>query len=40
MSASISLQEEKRLSEKVKQYPVLYDKQVEGYKEQDAMNNV
>lgn len=37
--ASISLQEEEMLSEKVKKYPVLYDKQCKGYKEKDAVEN-
>ena len=37
--ASLSLQEEEILSEKVKQFPVLYDKTVKGYKEKDVVKN-
>ena len=37
--ASLSLQEEEILSEKVKQFPVLYDKTVKGYKKKDVVKN-
>ena len=37
--ASLTLQEEEILSEKVKQFPVLYDKTVKGYKEKDVLKN-
>ena len=37
--ASLTLQEEEILSEKVKQFPVLYDKTVKGYKEKDVVKN-
>ena len=37
--AVISLQEEEMLAEKVKQYPVLYDKQCKRYNEKDAVAN-
>ena len=33
MMAALTLQEEVILQEKVKQYPVLIDKQLKGYKE-------
>ena len=36
---SLSLQEEEILAEKVKQFPVLYDKTVKGYKEKDIVKN-
>ena len=36
---SLSIKEEKQLSEKVKKIPVLYDKAAKGYKEKDAVNN-
>ena len=37
--AGISLQQEEVLAEKVKLFPVLYDKKCKGYKERDAVNN-
>ena len=37
--AALTLQEEKILCEKVKQYPVLYDKQRKGYREKDVVSN-
>ena len=36
---SLSIKQEEQLSEKVKEYPVLYDKAAKGYKENDAVNN-
>ena len=39
MAGINSLNEEEMLAEKVKQYPVLYDKQCKGYKEKDAVGN-
>ena len=40
MMAALTLQEEVILREKVKQYPVLFDKQLEGYKEKDAIRGM
>ena len=40
MMAALTLQEEVILREKVKQYPVLFDKQLEGYKEKDAIHGM
>jgi len=37
--AALSLQEEEMLCEKVKAFPILYDKGSKGYKEKDAVNN-
>ena len=39
MTAVLTLQEEGMLCEKVKQYPVLFDEQLEGYREKDAVTN-
>ena len=39
MTAVLTLQEEGMLCEKVKQYPVLIDEQLEGYREKDAVTN-
>ena len=36
---SLSIKEEEQLSEKVKEFPVLYDKAAKGYREKDAVNN-
>ena len=33
---SLSIKEEEQFSETVKEFPVLYDKAVKGYKEKDA----
>ena len=35
--ATLCLQEEEMLTEKVKGFPVLYDKRVKGFKENDAV---
>ena len=35
----LCLQEEKMLAEKVKGFPVLYDKRIKGFKEKDAVQN-
>lgn len=40
MTAPLSLREEEMLAEIVKMYPVLYDKQVKGYKEKDVITHV
>ena len=40
MMAALSLQEEVILREKVKQYPVLFDKQLKGYKEKAAIHGM
>ena len=37
MANQLSLKEDEMLAEKVKHFPVLYDKQVKGYKERDAV---
>ena len=37
--AALTLQEEKILSKKVKQHPVLYDKQLKGYREKNVVSN-
>ena len=37
--ATLCLQEEEMLAEKVKDFPVLYDKTVKGFKEKDAAQN-
>ena len=39
MANQLSLKEEEMLTEKVKHFPVLYDKQVMGYKERDVVTN-
>ena len=39
MANQLSLKEEEMLAEKVKHFPVLYDKQVKGYKERDVVTN-
>ena len=36
---SRSIKEEEQLSEKVKEFPVLYGKAAQGYKEKGAVNN-
>ena len=36
---SFSVSEEERLSEVVRNYPILYDKTQKGYKERDAVEN-
>ena len=36
---SLSIKKEEQLSEKLKEFPVLYDKVAKGYKEKDAVNN-
>ena len=36
---SLSIKEEEQLSDKVKEFPVLYDKAAKGYKEKDTVNN-
>ena len=35
----LSLLEEEKLTEKIRSYPVLYDKSHKGYKERDAISN-
>ena len=37
--AALTLQEKGILCEKVKQYPVLFDKQLKGYREKDVVTN-
>ena len=37
--ATLCLQEEEMLVEKVKGFPVVYDKKVKGFKEKDAVQN-
>ena len=37
--ATLTLQKEVILCEKVKQHPVLFDKQLEGYREKDVVTN-
>ena len=37
--AALTLQEKRILCEKVKQYPVLFDKQLKGYREKDVVTN-
>ena len=39
MANQLSLKEEEMLAEKVKHFPVLYGKQVKGYKERDVVTN-
>ena len=39
MMAALSLQDEGILFEKVKQYPVLFDKQLKRYREKDVVTN-
>ena len=39
MMAALTLQEQWILCEKVKQYPVLFDKQLKGYREKDVVTN-
>ena len=39
MANQLYLKEEEMLAEKVKHFPVLYDKQVKGYKERDVVTN-
>ena len=37
MANQLSLKEDEMLPEKVEHFPVLYDKQVKGYKERDVV---
>ena len=37
--SQLSLKEEEMLAETVKHFPVLYDKQVKGYKDRDVVTN-
>ena len=37
MANQLSLKEDEMLAEKVEHFPVLYDKQVKGYKERDVV---
>ena len=37
--ATLCLQEQEMLAEKVQGFPVLYDKRVKGFKEKDAVQN-
>ena len=37
--AALSLKEEETPAEKVRQYPVLFDKTARGYKEKDVVKN-
>ena len=39
MMTALTLQEEEILCEKRKQYPVLFDKQLKGYREKDVVTN-
>ena len=39
MMAALTLQEQGILCDKVKQYPVLFDKQLKGYREKDIVTN-
>ena len=39
MMAAQTLQEEGMLCEKIKEYPVLFDKQLKGYREKDMVTN-
>ena len=39
MMAVLTLQEQGILCEKVKQYPIQFDKQIKGYTEKDVMTN-
>ena len=39
MMAVLTLQEQGILCEKVKQYPIQFDKQIKGYREKDVMTN-
>ena len=39
MMAALALQEQGILCEKVKQYPVPFDKQLKGYREKDVVTN-
>ena len=39
MMAALTLQEEGMLCEEVKEYPVLFDKQLKGYREKDMVTN-
>ena len=36
---SLSLGQEERLCELIREYPILYDKSSKGYKERDAVSN-
>ena len=39
MMAALTLQEQGILCERVKQYPILFDKQLKGYIEKDVLIN-
>ena len=39
MMAALTLQEQVKLCGKAKQYPVLFDKQLKGYREKDTVTN-
>ena len=39
MIGALTLQKQGMLCEKVKQYPVLFDKQLKGYREKDVVTN-
>ena len=39
MMTALTLQEEGILREKVKQYPILFDKQLKRYREKDVVTN-
>ena len=39
MMAALTLQKEGKKCEKVKQHPVLFDKQFKGYREKDVVTN-
>ena len=39
MANQLSSKEEEMLAEKLKHFPVLYDKQAKGYKEKDVVTN-
>ena len=39
MMAALTLQEQVKLCGKAKQYPVLFDKQLKGYREKDIVTN-
>ena len=39
MMEALTLQEQGILCEKVKKYPVLFDKQLKGYREKDVVTN-
>ena len=39
MMAALTLQEEGMLCEKLKQFPILFDKQLKGYREKHVVTN-